>query len=110
MISDLADTLAQFGARFDHDFLKFLMTRVNPNDGPQKYMSSVMRRLFENDVLVYEAIESTAIAGAGVAKKSLYELESGEVGREALKRAIESADNVNGEILALLRAVWGRAS
>ncbi|AMM87249.1 plasmid partitioning protein RepA (plasmid) [Martelella sp. AD-3] len=109
MISDLADTLAQFGARFDHDFLKFLMTRVNPNDGPQKYMSGVMRRLFEDDVLVYEAIESTAIAGAGVAKKSLYELESGEVGREALKRAIESADNVNGEILALLQNVWGRA-
>ena len=109
MISDLADTLAQFGAEFDHDFMKFLLTRVNPNDGPQKYMGSVMRRLFESDVLVYEAVESTAIAGAGVAKKSLYELESGEVGRETLKRALESADHVNGEIHDLLKTVWGRS-
>lgn len=108
MISDLSEVLAQFGAKFDHDFFRFLLTRVNPNDGPQKYMSGVMRRLFGNDVLVAEAWESTAIAGAAVAKKSLYELETGEVGREALKRAIESADRVNLEILDLIHRVWGR--
>lgn len=109
MISDLADVLAQFGARFDHDHFKFLLTRVNPNDGPQKYMSGVMRRLFGDDVLVAEALESTAIAGAAVAKKTLYELEPGEVGREALKRALESADRVNFEILALIHKVWERS-
>lgn len=109
MISDLSDVLAQFGARFEHDFFRFLLTRVNPNDGPQKYMAGVMRRLFGDDVLVAEALESTAIAGAAVAKKSLYELEAGEVGREALKRAVESADRVNFEILALAHKVWGRS-
>ncbi|HEY0123864.1 MAG TPA: plasmid partitioning protein RepA [Rhizobium sp.] len=110
MISDLSDVLAQFGARFEHDFFRFLLTRVNPNDGPQKYMAGVMRRLFGDDVLVAEALESTAIAGAAVAKKTLYELEAGEVGREALKRAIESADRVNFEILGLARKVWGRST
>ncbi|PWL16425.1 plasmid partitioning protein RepA [Falsochrobactrum shanghaiense] len=108
MISDLSEVLAQFGAKFEHDHFKFLLTRVNPNDGPQKYMSGVMRRLFSDDVLVAEALESTAIAGAAVAKKTLYELESGEVGREALKRAIESADRVNFDILGLIHNVWGR--
>lgn len=108
MISDLSEVLGQFGAKFEHDFFRFLLTRVNPNDGPQKYMSGVMRRLFGNDVLVSEALESTAIAGAAVAKKTLYELEAGEVGREALKRAIESADRVNFEILGLIHRVWGR--
>ena len=108
MISDLSEVLAQFGAKFEHDFFRFLLTRVNPNDGPQKYMSGVMRRLFGDDVLVSEALESTAIAGAAVAKKTLYELEAGEVGREALKRAIESADRVNFEILDLIHKVWGR--
>ena len=110
MISDLSEVLEQFGAKFEHDFFRFLLTRVNPNDGPQKYMSGVMRRLFSNDVLVAEAWESTAIAGAAVAKKSLYELETGEVGREALKRAVESADRVNFEILDLIHRVWGRSS
>ncbi|NEH46625.1 plasmid partitioning protein RepA [Rhizobium leguminosarum] len=108
MISDLSEVLAQFGARFEHDFFRFLLTRVNPNDGPQKYMAGVMRRLFGDDVLIAEALESTAIAGAAVAKKTLYELETGEVGREALKRAIESADRVNFEILGLAHKVWGR--
>ncbi len=108
MISDLSDVLSQFGAHFEHDHFKFLLTRVNPNDGPQKYMAGVMRRLFGRDVLVAEALESTAIAGAAVAKKTLYELEPGEVGREALKRAIESADRVNFEILTLIHNVWGR--
>ncbi|WP_349963149.1 plasmid partitioning protein RepA [Rhizobium sp. ZPR3] len=110
MISDLSDVLAQFGAKFEHDFFRFLLTRVNPNDGPQKYMAGVMRRLFGDDVLVAEALESTAIAGAAVAKKSLYELEAGEVGREALKRAVESADRVNFEILGLAHQVWGRST
>ncbi|MGV2114229.1 plasmid partitioning protein RepA [Agrobacterium salinitolerans] len=108
MISDLSEVLEQFGAQFEHDFFRFLLTRVNPNDGPQKYMAGVMRRLFGDDVLVAEALESTAIAGAAVAKKTLYELETGEVGREALKRAIESADRVNFEILSLAHRVWGR--
>jgi len=110
MISDLSEVLGQFGAKFEHDFFRFLLTRVNPNDGPQKYMSGVMRRLFGDDVLVSEALESTAIAGAAVAKKTLYELEAGEVGREALKRAIESADRVNFEILGLIHKVWGRST
>lgn len=110
MLSDLSDVLQQFGARFEHDFFRFLLTRVNPNDGPQKYMSGVMRRLFSGDVLVAEALESTAIAGAAVAKKTLYELEIGEVGREALKRAVESADRVNFEILGLIHKVWGRSA
>ena len=110
MISDLSEVLGQFGAKFEHDFFRFLLTRVNPNDGPQKYMSGVMRRLFGDDVLVSEALESTAIAGAAVAKKTLYELESGEVGREALKRALESADRVNFEILGLIHKVWGRGA
>lgn len=108
MITELAETLEAFGAKFDHDFIRFLMTRVNPNDGPQKYVASIMRRLFEEDVLVAEAWESTAIAAGGVAKKSLYELESGEVGRDALKRARESADRVNAEILETIQRAWGR--
>ncbi|MEI2387427.1 plasmid partitioning protein RepA [Breoghania sp. JC706] len=108
MIADVTTTLRGGGAVFEHDFIKFLLTRVNPNDGPQKIMGGTMRGLFGADVLVAEAVESTAIASAGVAKKSLYEIEPGEVGRETLKRALESADQVNGEILDLIERVWGR--
>ena len=108
MISELSSVLADFGAEFEHYFLRFLLTRYNPNDGPQKYMSSVMRSLLGEDVLFSEALESTAISGAAVAKKSLYELETGEVGRDALKRALGSMNSVNAEILELAHKAWGR--
>ncbi|MEJ8476917.1 plasmid partitioning protein RepA [Roseibium algae] len=110
MISQLSEVLAEFGAEFDHSFFRVLLTRVNPNDGPQKFMSSVIRKLFADDVLVAEALESTAVAAGGVAKKSLYELETGEVGREPLMRALDSADRVNSEILSLIHEQWGRPS
>ncbi|WP_420337008.1 plasmid partitioning protein RepA [Roseibium sp.] len=108
MLSELSETLAAYGAQFNHEFFRVLMTRVNPNDGPQKFMSAVVRKIFAEDVMVADALESTAIAAAGVAKKSLYELEPGEVGREPLKRALESVDKVNSEILSLIHKQWGR--
>ncbi|POF27721.1 plasmid partitioning protein RepA [Roseibium marinum] len=110
MISQLSDVLEEFGAKFQHSFFRILLTRVNPNDGPQKFMSSVMRKLFAEDMMVAEALESTAVAAAGVAKKSLYELENGEVGRDPLLRALDSVDRVNAEILGLIHEQWGRAS
>lgn len=109
MLSELSETLGAYGADFHHAFFRILMTRVNPHDGPQKFMSSVMRKIFSGDVMVSDALESTAISAAGVAKKSLYELEPGEVGREPLRRAMESVDTVNQEILSLIHQQWGRA-
>jgi chromosome partitioning protein len=108
MLSELSETLAAYGAQFSHEFFRVLMTRVNPNDGPQKFMSAVVRKIFADDVMIADALESTAVAAAGVAKKSLYELEPGEVGREPLKRALESVDKVNAEILSLIHKQWGR--
>ncbi len=108
MLTELSDTLAAYGAEFNHEFFKILLTRVNPNDGPQKFMSAVVRKIFADNVMLFDALESTAVAAAGVAKKSLYELEPGEVGREPLKRALESVDNVNSELLSLLLKQWGR--
>ncbi|MTH96693.1 plasmid partitioning protein RepA [Roseibium sp. RKSG952] len=108
MMSDTAKVLTDRGGKFDHDFIRFLLTRYDPNDHPQIKTASLMRTLFQDDVLMKEALESTAIAGAGIAKKSLYETESGEVGREPLRRALESMDAVNDEILKLIHQQWGR--
>ncbi len=54
------------------------------------------------------AVESTAVEAAGLAKRSLYELEPGEIGRDTFRRARESVDAVNEGILALIKASWGR--
>ncbi len=54
------------------------------------------------------AIESTAIEAAGLAKRSVYELEPGEIGRDTFRRARESVDAVNEGIRGLIIESWGR--
>ena len=109
MLRDLTEELAKNGAKLEQEWIRFLITRHTPNDGPQAHIVGLLRHLFNEHVFVSTAVESTSVAAAGLAKKSLYELESGEVPRKSLKRAFESMDNVNGEILALIHKAWGRA-
>jgi chromosome partitioning protein len=109
MLRDLTEVLAKNGARLEHEWIRFLITRHTPNDGPQAHIVGLLRHLFNENVFVATALESTSVAAAGLAKKSLYELEPGDVPRETLKRAIESMDGVNAEILALIHKTWGRS-
>jgi chromosome partitioning protein len=68
----------------------------------------MLRHLFGTDVLLPTAIESTAVEAAGLAKRSLYELEMGQIGRDTHKRAREAVDAVNEAIVQLINASWGR--
>jgi len=108
MTSDLMSVIEDAGGQMQVDWMRFAVTRHNPHDAPQTRVVGLLRALFGADVLTATALESTAIANAGLEKKSLYELESGAIGRETLKRALESIDAVNGEIDGLMRGVWGR--
>ncbi len=108
MMSDLIRVIEDAGATLRHDFFHYLMTRHNPNDQPQAQVVSLLRHLFASEVLMPMALESTAIEAAGLGKRSLYELEPGEIGRETFRRAREAMDGVNEGILALIEAAWGR--
>lgn len=108
MSSDLMGVIENNGGEMNLDWMRFLITRHNPNDSPQTRVVGLLRALFGEDVLTTPALESTAVANAGLEKKSLYELEPGAIGRETLKRALESMDSVNREIEDLLRTSWGR--
>lgn len=108
MMGDLMQVLNENGAMLNQDFFKYLVTRHNPNDQPQSQVVAMLRHLFGDDVFVPTAIESTAIEAAGLAKRSLYELEMGQVGRDTHRRARESLDAVNEAIIDLVRKSWGR--
>ncbi len=109
MMGDLTRIVQDAGATIEQDFFRYLITRHNPNDQPQAEVVTMLRHLFGSDVLLPTAIESTAIEAAGLAKKSLYELEPGQVGRDTYKRARESIDAVNAQIVGLISQSWGRA-
>jgi chromosome partitioning protein len=108
MMGDLISVIRDAGAAMNQDFLRYIVTRHDPNDQSQVHVVSMLRHLFGEDVLVPTAIESAAIETAGLAKRTLYELESGNVAAATAKRARESIDAVNERILALVSASWGR--
>jgi chromosome partitioning protein len=108
MTADLMSVIENAGGRLDYDFIRFVVTRHDPNDVPESQIVALLRNLFGDDVLSATAWKSTAIANAGLTKQSLYELDRGTVGRAAYDRALESVDAVNAEIVQLLKGAWGR--
>ena len=108
MTSDILHVIQERGGHLQHDFIRYVLTRHDPNDVPQVNIVALLRSLFGQDVLAPVVVETTAIASAGLEKKSLYEIARGSVGRDTLNRALESVDSVNQEILSHLKQVWGR--
>ncbi len=108
MTSDLMSVIEDAGGRLHHDFIRYVVTRHDPNDVPETQIVALLRNLFGDDVLNAAAWKSTAVANAGLTKQSLYELERGSVGRAAYDRALESVDAVNAEIVQLIKQAWGR--
>jgi chromosome partitioning protein len=109
MAADLLAVVRKAGGRLNHDFIRYVVTRHEPHDGPQTQIVGLLRSLFGEEVLAASVWKSTAIADAGLTKQSLYELDRGSVGRATFDRAIESLDAVNREILGLIHKAWGRA-
>lgn len=108
MTSDVMAVIEEAGGSLDYDFIRYVVTRHDPNDVPETQIVALLRNLFGEDVLGATVWKSTAIANAGLTKQSLYELEKGAVGRGPYERALESINGANGEILGLIKEVWRR--
>jgi chromosome partitioning protein len=108
MTSELMAVVENAGGRTSYDWMRYLVTRYEPNDGPQSQMTGFMRAIFGNRMLQNPMLKSTAISDAGVTKQTLYEVERSQFIRGTYDRAMESLNAVNGEIEELLRTTWGR--
>lgn len=109
MLGDLAAVIRDAGATMRNDFINYLVTRHDPNDQAQTQIVALLRHLFTDDVLVPTALQSTAVELAGLGKRSIYEVEPGEIPRNTLKRAREAMDDVNRAILDQVHKSWGRS-
>ena len=108
MTSDLLGVVAEAGGDMGYDWLRYVVTRYEPGDGPQNQMVSFMRSMFGEHVLNHPVLKSTAISDAGLTKQTLYEVEKAQFTRATYERAIESINAVNGEIEDLIQQAWGR--
>ncbi|CAN7613337.1 plasmid partitioning protein RepA, partial [Neorhizobium tomejilense] len=108
MTSELMSVVERAGGRTSYDWMRYLVTRFEPNDGPQSQMTGFMRAIFGNRMLQNAMLKSTAIADAGVTKQTLYEVDRSLFVRGTYDRAWESLNLVNAEIEAHIRSTWGR--
>jgi chromosome partitioning protein len=108
MMGDVLAQLKQAGASVNYDWLRYLVTRFEPGDGPQAQMDQFMRSMFGEFVLSHQMLKSVAISDAGMTKQTLYEVERRQFTRGTYDRAMECLDAVNGEIERLILAAWGR--
>ena len=108
MTNDLLCVVEEAGGVMKYDFLRYLMTRYEPQDGPQTKVAALLRNLFGDHVLTNAMVKSAAVSDAGLTKQTLYEIGRENLTRSTYDRALEAVDAVNGEILALITKAWGR--
>ncbi len=108
MAADILSVVQESGGELDYDFIRYVVTRFEPSDGPQTQMVAFMRSLFRERVLTNAMLKSTAISDAGLSKQTLYEIGRENFSKQTYDRAIEALDAVNAEIEGLIREAWER--
>ena len=108
MASDLMSVVRKAGGTLDHDFIRYVVTRHEPHDGPQSQIVALLRNLFGDEVLAASVWKSTAIADAGLTRQSLYELDRSAVGRQHTTGRSRAWTRCITEILGLMHQAWGR--
>lgn len=108
LASSLMSAVAEVGGSPDWNFMKFLITRHEPNDGPQTQMAAFLRTMFGEDVLTRTFVKSSAVSDAGLTQQTLFEIHRADINRQTYDRAIESITGVVDEIEDLIQTAWGR--
>lgn len=109
MTRDLLGVVREAGGRLQYDFIRYLLTRYEPQDGPQTKVAALLRNLFGDHVLTNPMVKSAAVSDAGLTKQTLYEIGRENLTRSTYDRAMEALDAVNGEIEQLMKSAWGRS-
>jgi chromosome partitioning protein len=108
MTHDLLAVVREAGGELKYDFIRYLLTRYEPQDAPQTKVAALLRNLFDDHVMTNPMVKSAAVSDAGLTKQTLYEIGRENLTRSTYDRAMEALDSVNNEIESLVRQAWGR--
>lgn len=108
MLGGIMKTIRDAGAKMNLKWFRYLVTRFEPTDSPQKQMVGFMQAMFPGQMLQSHMVKSTAISDAGITKQTLYEVERSQFVRATYDRAMDSLNAVNDELAELIHEAWGR--
>lgn len=109
LIGETLDTVRRnMGTKIEWHFMKFLITRHEPNDGPQAQMVGYMRTILGPAVMTNMMLKSSAIGDAYSTHQSVIEVDPANFVRKTLDRAVSSINAVADELEIDIQRVWGR--
>lgn len=108
MTGELLEIIQGQGVTMRFDNFRFLVTRYEPNEGPQQDIMATLRKLFSGRVMKNAVLKSTAISTAALSKQSIYEIPRTSIHRNTYDRARENMDAVVMEVDEMIQQAWGR--
>ncbi|MBA3043424.1 MAG: plasmid partitioning protein RepA [Rhizobiaceae bacterium] len=108
MLGSILKSVEGAGVNVSLDWFRYLITRFEPMDVPQQQMVGFMQSMFAQQMMKNHMVKTTAVSDAGLTKQTLYEVERSQFTSSTYDRAREAMDLVNGEVIDLLQAAWGR--
>jgi chromosome partitioning protein len=110
MLGGLVTQFANRGVEMNYNWIRYLITRYEPADGPQTQMVEFIRSMFGDYVLRTPMLKSVAISDAGITKQTLWEVDRRLFTPATYDRAMECLYELSGEIEDLIHQAWGRGA
>lgn len=96
------------GRRVTWDFVKFLITRYEPSDGPQTQMAGYLRSILAGQIMTEPRLKSTVTSDAVKTQQTVYEVDPSQFIRKTIDRALTSVNGVVDELEQTIQMTWGR--
>ena len=110
LAADTLEVLEKHDPGHKFDFIRYLITRHSPQDGPQLQLASFLRTHLGDRMLRTPLVHSTAMLDVTNTLDLMIEVPPGEINRKTYERIMESLDGIAREIEADILRNWGRLS
>ncbi|WP_353476507.1 plasmid partitioning protein RepA (plasmid) [Salipiger sp. H15] len=109
MASGVLEVLHSNGGIGAYDNFAYLLTRFDTQVSTQTDLADWMRQLLGDSVIPTAFVKSSAVSEAGLAQKTVYEVDLASIkNRRTYERAIEAINGVSDDIEKLIQSAWGR--
>jgi chromosome partitioning protein len=106
--SELVKSIEELSGPMKWDFMKFLISRFEPSDGPQTQMAAFLRSILRDQVFHTPFLKSTAIADAGMTQQTVFEIDRSKFNKKTIDRIHENLTDIQKEIEREIHMAWGR--
>lgn len=109
LASDTLEVMDRHSKGHRFEFIRYLITRHSPQDGPQIQLAAFLRTHLGNRMMKTALLHSTAMLDVTNTMDLMIEVPPGEINRKTYERIMESVDGIADEVEADIMRFWNRA-